>query len=134
MFYKMIAVVLVAALLQGSVAAQDQSQSPLQTPAQMQQVLHKAQKKDKSVKVILNKKINNQNKLSGRVSGISDTSFVVDDEKSGTATTVEYSDVRKVSQRGLSTSMQIVIVVAVVVGVVVAVAPLYIRRRSVVAK
>ena len=88
----------------------------------MQQVLHKAKKKDKAVKVILNKKINNQNKLSGRVSGISDTSFVIDDEKSGTATTVEYSDVRKVSQRGLSTSTQIVIVVAVVGGVVVAIA------------
>lgn len=122
MFYKMTAVVLVAVLLQGSVAAQDQSQSPLQTPAQMQQVLHKAQEKDKAVRVILNKKINNQNKLSGRVSGISDTSFVVDDEKSGTATTVEYSDVRKVSQKGLSTATQIVIVVAVVVGVVVAIA------------
>jgi hypothetical protein len=118
----MTAVVLVAVLLQGSVAAQDQSQSPLQTPAQMQQVLHKAQEKDKAVRVILNKKINNQNKLSGRVSGISDTSFVVDDEKSGTATTVEYSDVRKVSQKGLSTATRIVIVVAVVVGVVVAIA------------
>jgi hypothetical protein len=29
--------------------------------------LHKAQEKDKAVKVILNKKINNQNKFSGKV-------------------------------------------------------------------
>jgi hypothetical protein len=57
MFSKVIAVVLVAVLVHGSIAAQDQPQSPQQTVAKMQQVLHKAQEKDKAVKVILNKKI-----------------------------------------------------------------------------
>lgn len=50
---------LVAVLLHGSLIAQTQPQSPVQTPAKMQQVLHKAQEKDKAV-VILNKKIDKQ--------------------------------------------------------------------------
>jgi hypothetical protein len=48
MFYRAISLVIVAALVQGSIAAQDQPQSPPQTVAKMQQVLHKTQEKDKA--------------------------------------------------------------------------------------
>ena len=57
MFYKAISLVLVAVLVHGSIAAQDQSQSPQQTVDKMQQILHKAQEKGKAVKVTLNRKI-----------------------------------------------------------------------------
>ena len=120
MISKIISVVLVAALLPSSIAA-EQLRSPQQSVDKIQQVLRKAQQKNKAVKVTLNKKINNQVKLSGNVGGISDTTFVVDDEKTGTATTVAYSDVREIRQRGLSTVTQIGIVAGVVVGVVLAV-------------
>lgn len=128
MISKIISAVLVAALLSGSIAAQEQALVPPQTVAKIQHVLRKAQEKNKSVKVRLNKNVNNQNKLSGRVSGISDTGFVIDDEKSGRATTVAYSDVQEISQKGLTTATQIVIVAAVVVGVVAAIAALLVPK------
>ncbi len=67
MLYKAISLALAAVLLHSSIAAQDQPQFPPQTVAKMQQVLHKAQEKDKVVKVILNKKIDEQRKFSGKV-------------------------------------------------------------------
>lgn len=54
MLYKAIALGLIAVLLNGSIAAQDQPPSPSQTIAKMQQVLNNAREKDKTVKVILN--------------------------------------------------------------------------------
>ena len=107
MVSKMISVILVAALLHGSIAAQDQPQSPPQTVARMQQFLHKAQEKDKAVKVILNKKIDKQKKFSGKVSDISDTGFVVTDQKTGKP----MADVREVHQRSSKKEVTIVIVV-----------------------
>ena len=63
-----ISLVIVVVLVHGSIAAQDQPQFPPQTVAKM---LHKAQEKDKAVKVILTKKIDKQRKFSGKVSDIS---------------------------------------------------------------
>ena len=120
MLYKAIAVVLVAVLLHGSGAAQDQSQSPPQTVAQMQQVLRKAQDKDKAVKVTLKKKIDSQKKFSGKVSDISDTSFVVTDQKTGKIQKLGYEEVRELRQKGLSKGGKIAL--GVLGGVVVAVA------------
>jgi hypothetical protein len=111
MFYRAISLVLVAVLLHGSVAAQDQTQSPQQTVAKMQQVLRKAQEKDKAVKVILKKKIDNQNKFSGKVSDISDTGFVVTGQKTVKIQKLAYEDVREVHQKGLSKGAKIAIVV-----------------------
>ena len=102
MVFKAISLALVAALLHGSIAAQDQPQSPQQTVAKMQQVLHKAQEKDKAVKVILNKKIDNQKKFSGKVSDISDTGFTLTDYKTGTTKKLAYEDVQRVNQKGMS--------------------------------
>ena len=116
MLYKAISLALVAVLLHGSIAAQDQPQSPPQTVAKMQQVLHKAQEKDKAVKVILNKKIDKQKKFSGKVSDISDTGFVVTDQKTGKPMKLAYADVRKVEEGWSKKDKTIVIVV--VVGVV----------------
>lgn len=96
MFYKAISLALVAVLLHGSIAAQDQPQSSAQTVAKMQQVLHKAQEKDKAVKIILNKKID---KFSGKVSDISDTGFVVTDQKTGKPMKLAYAHVREVHQK-----------------------------------
>jgi hypothetical protein len=120
MFYRAISLVLVAVLLHGSIAAQDQTQSPPQTVANMQQVLHKAQEKDKAVKVTLKKKIDNQKKFSGKVSDISDTGFVVTDQKTGKIQKLAYEDVREVHQKGLSKGAKIAL--GVVGGIVVAVA------------
>jgi hypothetical protein len=120
MFYRAISLVLVAVLVHGSIAAQDQTQSPQQTVAKMQQVLHKAQEKDKAVKVTLKKKIDNQKKFSGKVSEISDTGFVVTDQKTGKIQKLAYEDVREVNQKGLSKGAKIAL--GVVGGVVVFVA------------
>jgi hypothetical protein len=66
MLYRGISLALVVVLLHGSVAAQAQPQSPTQTVAKMQQVLHKAQGKDKAVKVTLNKKMDNPKQVYGQ--------------------------------------------------------------------
>jgi hypothetical protein len=107
MFYKAVSVALVAVLLHGSIAAQTEPQSPSQTVAQMQQVLRKTQERDKAVKVILNKKIDNQKKFSGKVSDVSDAGFVLTDLKTGKSQKLAYSDVREVHQKGLSKGAKI---------------------------
>ena len=121
MLYKAIALGLVAVLLKGSLAAQDHPQSPSQTVANLQQVLNQAREKDKAVKVILNKKIDNQTKFCGKVSEISDSDFVVTNEKTGTTKRLSYEDVRQVKHQGLSKAAKILIVSGVVVGTVVGV-------------
>ena len=118
MLHRAISLALVAVLLHGSVAAQAQPQSPPQTVAKMQRVLHKAQDKDKAVKVTLNKKIDNQRKFSGKVSEITNTGFTLTDQKTGKAMKLAYEDVREVHQKGWPKAATIAIVV--VAGVVIA--------------
>jgi ABC-type uncharacterized transport system YnjBCD substrate-binding protein len=113
---KTIASILIAVLLHGSLAAQTPAQSSVQSTAKMQQVLRKAQEKDKAVKVILNKKFDNQNEFSGKVSDISDTGFVLTDQKTRTTKKLAYEDVQQVKQKGMSKGAKILIVSAVVVG------------------
>jgi hypothetical protein len=96
MLHRITAVVLVAVFVHGNLAAQTQPQTSLKTPAQMQRVLRKAQEKGKAVNVTLNKKISNHTKFSGEVSDISDTDFVVIDQKRGTTTKLAYADVKEV--------------------------------------
>jgi len=112
MFYRAISLVLVAVLLHSSIAAQTSS-SPTQSVAKMQQVLRKAQEKDKAVKVILNRKIDNQKKLIGKVSHISDTGFVLTDQKTGTTKQLAYADVQQVNRKGMSKGSKIAIGIAV---------------------
>ena len=119
MLYKAIALGLAAVFLNASIAAQNQPQSPSQSVANMQQVLNKAREKDKVVKVILNKKIDNQTKFSGKVIEISDSGFVVTNEKTRAAQRLAYEDVRQVKRQGLSKAAKILIVSGVVVGTVV---------------
>jgi hypothetical protein len=107
MFYRLISLVLVAVLLHGGVAAQDQPQSPRQTLAKMQQVLHSAQQKNKAVRITLSKTIDNKTKLVGKVSEVSDTSFTVTDQKTGNPTKLVYEDVREVKQKGMSKGSRI---------------------------
>jgi hypothetical protein len=116
---KTIASLLIAVLLHGSLAAQVPAQSPVQSTARMQQVLRKAQENDKAVKVILNKKIDNEKKFSGKATHISDTGFVVTDRKTGKTQKLDYADVREVHQKGWSTGATIAVVV--IAGVVIAV-------------
>jgi hypothetical protein len=104
----------------GSVAAQGQSQSPPQTVAKMQQVLHKAQEKNKAVKLTLRKLIDNQKTFSGKASDISDTGFVLTDQKTQTTKNFAYEDVQQVKQTGMSKGTKILIVSLVVVGGVIA--------------
>lgn len=122
MIYGAVSLVLVAVLLHGSVAAQAQPQSPSQTVPKMQQVLHKAQEKDKAVKVTLNKKIDNQNQFSGKVSEVSDTGFVLTDQKTRTTKRLAYEDIQQVKQKGLSRVSNIAIDVGIAAGLFVGVA------------
>lgn len=116
MFCKAVSLALVAVLLHGSIAAQTEPQSLSQTAAEIKQVLHKAQMKDKAVKVTLNKKIDNQNKFTGKVSEISDTGFTLTNQQTGVTTKLGYADVGQVKQKGMSKSSKILIVGLVVVG------------------
>ncbi len=123
MFVQAISLALVAVLVHGSIAAQDQPTPPRQSADKMHQVLHKAQEKNKAVKVILHTKIGKRRKFSGKVSEISDTGFVVTDEKTGKTQRLDYADVREVQQKGWSTGTTIaVVVIAGVVFVAVIVA------------
>ena len=101
MLRKAISLALAVALLQGSIAAQDQLQSPTQSVAKMQKVLRKAQEKNKAATVVLMKKIDSRKTLSGNVSDISDTGFVVTDQKTGATSQLLYADVREVHQKGM---------------------------------
>lgn len=118
MLSKVIPVALVTVLLHGSLVAQAQPQSPVQTPAEMQQALRRAEQKDKAVQVTLEKKIDNQRKFTGKVSEVSDTGFTVTDQKTGKSTKFAYEDVQQVKQKGLSKGWKIGLVV--LAGVVIA--------------
>jgi hypothetical protein len=125
MIHKMIAVVLIAVLLHGSLIAQTQLQTPVQTQADMQSVLRKAQENDKAVKVTLNQEIGNQRKLSGKVSEVSDASFTLIDQKTGRAVKLDYANIRQVKRKGMSKGLTITLIViaGVIVGAVVAARP-----------
>jgi uncharacterized membrane protein len=120
MLYKTISLALVAVLLHGSIVAQAQPQSPAHTAAQMQRVLRKAQEKSKAVKVTLKTMIDNQTIFSGNVSEISDTGFVLTNQKTQTTKTFAYEDVQQVKQKGMSRGAKVLIVSLVVVGGVIA--------------
>jgi len=71
MIPKTISAILVCVLLHSSVVAESAEQSQTQTVTNMQQVLHKAQERNKDVKVTLRKKIDNQRKFTGSIVEIS---------------------------------------------------------------
>jgi len=119
MFRKAISFAIALTLSHGSIAAQSQQQYQTQNVASMQQVLRRAQEKDKAVKVTLNKKIDNRLKLSGKVNQISDTGFIFSDQKTGKAMLVAYADVHEVRQKGMSKTTKILIVSGIVVAAVV---------------
>jgi hypothetical protein len=102
MISKMIFITVVVALLYGTLAAQDQSQNPPLTVVKIQQVLHEAQEEHKAVKVILRKTVENRKTVGGKVIDISDTCFVVNDQKAGTATNLAYKDVHEIHKKGRS--------------------------------
>lgn len=114
MLYRLLSVVLVVALVHGSVTAQE-SQSTAQPVSKMQQILRKAQEKDKPVKVTLNRRIENRNKLTGRVSEISDTGFTLTEEQTGRPMVLSYEDVRQVSGKGMSKGAKVAIGIGIAV-------------------
>lgn len=116
--YKMMAVALIPMLLQASLLSQTGPQA-LQTADLMQEIARKAYGKDKSVKVTLLKKIDNQRRLRGKVRDISGTGFTLTDEKTGKTMQVAYADVQEIKQDGMSKTAKILIVSGIVVGVVV---------------
>lgn len=120
-----ISIILVLALLHGSIAAQDLNQPSRQTVPKMQQVLRKAKDRDREVKVILNRKVESRKKFSGKVSEISESDFVITDQKTGASTQLAYADVKEIYRKGWSNGSMIGI--AVLAGVVIAV--LYIAYR-----
>lgn len=115
MISKIISAMLVIALLQGSIVAQVQSEGRNQSTAEIQKVVRNAEKRDKSVLVILN----DGGKLTGKISNISDEGFALTNRKTRATKNYQYSDVREVRQKGLSKSADIIIGVGILVGVVV---------------
>ena len=99
MLHQTIAIVLIGVLVPGNPAAQTEASAALQTTAKMQQVLQKAQEKDKPVHITLKTKIDHQKKFDGRVAAITKGDFVLTDLKSGNPRTFSYTDVREVRQK-----------------------------------
>lgn len=106
MLYKALVVALVAVLVQGSVTAQ-QLQSSTQSVSKIQQTLRRAQQKDKAVKVTLNRKIDDRDKVMGTVSEISDAGFTLIERQAGKPITLAYEDIRQVSMEGMSKGAKI---------------------------
>jgi hypothetical protein len=75
----------------------------------------------------VNLKLRDKTKLTGYVSEIGDTSFVVTDLKRAEATTVSYPNVVQVKGNNLSTRTKIIITAAVIAGVAIT---LYIVRGA----
>ena len=119
MIFKTIAAVLVCVLVHNSVAAEVQPQPPTQTVDKMQQVLHKAQDKDKAVKITLRKKVDNQRKVTGRVREITDTGFSIVDQKTGKTMSFAYQDVQQDGQTGVSKGTIIAVAALVAGGLII---------------
>jgi hypothetical protein len=120
MSYKVISLALVVLLLHGRIVAQDWSQPPAQTVAKTQQVLHKAQGKNKTVKVTLRTAIDHRKTFAGVVSDISDNSFVLGDQKTQATRSFTYEEVQQIKQKGMSKGTKLLIVGVVVLGGVIA--------------
>lgn len=108
MLHKFLSAVLVVVLINGSMVAQE-LQSSTQAVSKMQQILRKAQEKDKPVTVSLNRKVENRNKLTGKVSEISDTGFTLIEQQTGKPLVLAYEGVRQVSGKGMSTGAKVAI-------------------------
>jgi ribosome maturation factor RimP len=117
MVSKIVSVVLVVVLVHVSLAAQDQLQSSTQGVAEIQKILHKAQKNGKAVKVTLNQKIDGHSKITGRVVEISDEGFTLMENKTGNTEKFVYDDVHQVNQAGLPKVVQVVLGAGIVFGV-----------------
>ena len=72
-------------------------------------------------------KLKDKTKLTGYVSEITESSFVITDLKSAEATTVAYPDVVQVKGNNLSTGVKVAIGVGIIVGVIIV---LYIVRGA----
>jgi hypothetical protein len=59
------------------------------------------------------RKIDNQTKFTGKVSQVSDTSFVMTDQQTGKPVKLAYEDVRQVNQKGMSKGSKVAIGIAV---------------------
>jgi hypothetical protein len=123
MLLKITSLVLVVMLAHESIAAQ--SVLPSGAPQQkVQQVLQKAQIRDKEVKVTLLKTIEGRSKIQGTVSKVSESDFTLVEHKTGTLTTIAYADVLAIKQAGMSKAAKVGIGVGVAVGALILVAVL----------
>jgi len=85
----------------------------------MQQVLHKAQEKDKAVKITLRKKMDNQRKFMGKVKEITDVGFSIVEQKTGKTMSFAYQDVQQVGQAGVSKGTIIAVAALVAGGLII---------------
>jgi hypothetical protein len=112
MISKMISLLLIGVVLQGSIAGQT-SLSPTQNIAEMQQVLRAAQERGKAVTLTLIRRVDNKTKLTGKVSDVSDTSFTLTNQRTGNPMTLAYEDVQQVKQKGMSKGAKIAVGVGI---------------------
>jgi len=119
MISKTISAALVLALLHGSAVSETKPQPPKQSIAKMQQLLHKAQEKDKEVKITLVKKIDNYRKFTGKVMEISDRDFTIADQKTGKTMNFAYEDVQQIGQTGVSKGTIIAVSALVAGGLII---------------
>jgi len=112
-----LSVLLVALLVFSSTAFADQSAV---TP-QVAKVKAEVQKRGSGEKSKVRVTLASGTMLKGYIGKIEESSFDVNDAKTGKATAVPYTDVQKIQGSGLSTGWKVTIVVIVAVAVVAAV-------------
>ena len=71
----------------------------------------------------VNLKLRDKTKLKGYISEVGDQSFAVVDDKTGSATTVAYPQVKQVQGNNLNTGVKIAIGIAIVVAICLILAP-----------
>jgi len=86
--------------------------------AQVAKIKAQVQKRGAGEKSIVRVTLANATQIKGYISKIDESSFDVNDSKTGQATSISYTKVQKVQGPGLSTGAKVAIVVVVAVAVV----------------
>jgi hypothetical protein len=120
MFKKPLSLILVILLIMapgGRLAYGKQNQE--KQPNQAQKVQEDVRRIGTGEKAHIEVRLKDKNILRGYVREAGESSFVVVDSKTGTASTVQYQDVEKIKGKGLSTGAKVALGVGIAVGALV---------------